>query len=311
MNIVRLYNQNRKAIWIAILIIVSFLILIQVINYLVKINKSNSLEISSNSENSINSSYNATGSTATSNTSGVTGATINEDKLSEAQDVFDEFYGYCNEKKLEEAYSMLTDDCKELIYPSLDLFEANYYDNIFGGEKKIYSFENWVNDIYIVTVEDDILETGKTNEEVEKKIDYVTLEDGKLNISAFVGKENINKTTSSRDITFVVETREIYMDYEVYNLTVTNNSSNTICLASVDSSENVCLIDENENSYDFYNHEVLQDSLVLRSNYTKSISLKFYSSYVTTKEIEYIVFKNVFTNYVNDKEELETIYVDI
>ena len=56
---------------------------------------------------------------------------------------------------------MLTDKCKELVYPSLKSFKLNYYDNVFKGEKKAYSFENWFGNTYYVKLTSDALSTGK------------------------------------------------------------------------------------------------------------------------------------------------------
>lgn len=49
-----------------------------------------------------------------------------------------QFVDLCNEQKIEEAYNLLSEECKEEVYPSLDSFRNNYYNAIFNGQKEIY-----------------------------------------------------------------------------------------------------------------------------------------------------------------------------
>lgn len=317
MNIVRIYNQNRKKIWKAILIVAFFIIIFQAINYYVGKSNEEEIERLMNGTNSLptntsnNNANNNSSSMAISNTSGISGGTVSDENLENAQSLLDKFFGYCNSRNLSEAYNMLTDECKELIYPSLELFESNYYNNIFNGEQKIYSFENWRNNTYLVTIEENSLATGKVSSDTEKKVDYVTIVDDKLNISTFIGRTTINKTTTSNGITVVVNSKDTYMDYETYNITVTNNTGKTICLASLDSSDNIYLLDDNDIKYGVYNHELLQSSLVLKNYYSEEYSLKFYSSYVSTKKIEGLVFSSVYMDYENNENDTYTLYVNV
>lgn len=319
MNIVRIYNQNRKKIWKAIFIIASFIIVLQYINY--RVGKSNQEELENisktNSSSTNNSGYVSNTSTytgkskATTNMAGVSGGTVSSDTLSNTQNLLDEFFGYCNSKNLESAYNMLTDECKELVYPSLDLFTANYYNNIFNNETRIYSFKNWNQNTYIVTIEEDVLATGKSLGDSGKMTDYVTIVDEKLNISSFVKREEINKTTTSNGITVIVNYRDVFMEYESYNLTVTNNTGKKICLANVDDVDGVYLQDDNDLKYDFYNYELMQSDLILENNYNVELNLKFYSTYVSTKEIEKIVFAEVMTDYDGDQSATRALSAEV
>ena len=306
MNIVRFYNQNRRKIWRAILIIASFIILIRLLNYLATRNandEDNRIKVSSGQTKVNNVPSNVA---ATSGDSGVTGDKVSSDDIKNTQDVLDKFFGFCNKKDLNNAYAMLTDKCKELLYPSVSLFKSNYYDNIFGGQIKMYSFENWSGDIYKVTIEDDILSTGKVSLESDKKNDYVTIVDDKLNISTYIESKDINKQTNSKDISILVKSKNVYMDYEEYHVFVKNNTSNTILLGDVRNSKSIVLQDSNKVKYGVYNTELVQRLLQVDAGMTTELNLKFFSSYVTDKEINSLIFENVNMNY-NGNSVYETI----
>ena len=309
MNIVRFYNQNRRKIWRAILIIASFIILIRLLNFLAIRNANDEdNRIYTSSEKGVNNVPSNT--TAISNNSGVTGGKVSSDDIKNTQDVLNEFFGYCNKKDLNNAYAMLTDKCKELIYPSIALFKSNYYDNVFDGKTKMYSFENWSGNIYKVTLEDDILSTGQISSDSDKKNDYVTIVDNKLNISTYIESKDINKQTNFGDISVLVKSKNVYMDYEEYHVFVKNNTSNTILLGDVGNSKSIVLQDSNKIKYGVYNTELVQRLLQVDSGMTTELNLKFFSSYVTDKEISSLIFENVNMNYdgsSNGNGEYETI----
>lgn len=306
MNIVRFYNQNRRKIWMAILIIASFIILIRLLNYLAirKANNEDDRIKVSNEQTKVNNV--PSNSTATSGNSGVTGGKVSSDNIKNTQEVLDKFFKFCNNRDLNNAYAMLTDKCKELVYPNVDLFKSNYYDNIFGGQVKMYSFENWSGNIYKVTIEDDILSTGKISSESDKKNDYVTIVDDKLNISTYIESKDINKQTNSNDISILVKSKNVYMDYEEYQVFVKNNTANTILLGDVANSKSIVLQDSNKVKYGVYNTELVQRVLQVDAGMTTELNLKFFSSYVTDKEINSLIFENVNMNY-NGNGVYETI----
>lgn len=312
MNIVRFYNQHRKRFWMAILIIVSFLIFIQLLNYLAIRDSEKQL---SDMENTIkqqqsNKSLIDNNSKSTSNQSGITGKTIEDEELYFAESVIQEFFDLCNKKDLKNAYDMLTDECKEVLYPTLEIFSQNYYNNMFGETRKTFSLQNWSNDTYIVTISEDALATGKTS---DSKMDYVTIVDEQLNISSYIGRKLLEKEEFNEDINIdaKIESVDTFMDYEIYNINIRNESENTICLGNVDESNSIYIRDSNSNGYGFYNHELSQDELILKSNFSTNLQIKFYSSYVSNKKIEYLVFSNIYLNYENNIEQIGEFYIDL
>lgn len=294
MNIVRLFNKNRKKIIKAIIFIAFIIILIQILNHFAANNDINEVRVSNtNSGNKVDNEMN---SQIENNSSAITGDVVENEILEQDNTIINKFITFLNNRDLESAYEMLTNECKEEIYPSIDLFENNYYNNIFDGETKIYSIRNWVDQTYLVTLTENILATGNVNSSGEIR-DYITVVNDKINISSYIGREEINEEREVEGIYYNVLSRDIYMDYEIYNIEVTNRTQNRICLALGESSEEVEIIDTNSNTYEVYNHEIIAGETAIPSGATKEISFRFYSAFVYSKEINVIKFSSVIMDY--------------
>ena len=61
------------------------------------------------------------------------------------------------------------------MYQNINGFKEAYYNPVFGNGKKTVSAENYIDDIYIVTLKDDPLETGNVSR--NKFQDYVTIKE--------------------------------------------------------------------------------------------------------------------------------------
>ena len=292
MNIVRAYYQNRRIIWIILIIIAFGIIILQILNNIAK-TKQNEIADTNTYSNNSQDLGNVTG--ATSNKSGVTGEIVSKTELEDTEKVFSEFFGYCNKKELQKAYNMLTDECKELIYPSIEIFESDYYDNVFKNSEKIYKFENWHDNTYLVILSEESMSTGKVDN--DKKQDYITIVDGKLNISSYIGRTVLNKKSSDNDIEIEFISKDTFMDSETYNVKIKNNTNKKICLDTAKKSKNIYIQDSNDVKYGVYNHELSEKKLVIQKGNTKELSLKFYSNYVSTKKIKSMGFSNVLLNY--------------
>ncbi len=149
----RLYNQNRKSIWTVIVFIIFLLILINTIGNILKNQPDNKNLNSSNSL--VTTIYDV-------NYSVVSGDKISEKTSKETNTIIDNFIKYCNEGNTQEAYNLLTDDCKEELFPTLEIFINNYYNNIFTTYK-IYNLQSWITSgnsyTYKVRILNDILST--------------------------------------------------------------------------------------------------------------------------------------------------------
>lgn len=291
MNLMRYYNQNRKKIWGIIIIIASAFIFLKLLGYAYQKKDSNVPSIKNNT-----TIANTNTTSLTTNKSVVTGENLSKNQLQDATTIIDNFISYCNERQLQKAYDLLTDECRMQMYDTLEVFEQTYYKDVFQGGNKTCSIENWVGNTYKVNIVDDMLTTGKSNNNYSKQ-DYMTVkkEDNgyKLNINNYIGYKTINKTTTKNDISMEVMSRNTYMDYEEYTIKVTNHTKNKILLDSRLNTKTLAIQDDKEVQYSSYSHELTEPMLTIPSKQTKEISIKFYSSYVSSKNIKYIVFSDL------------------
>lgn len=295
MNLIRYYNQNRKKIGRILIIICSAFILLQVVNYIYRHNLEKMATEKSHRQETLEINTNTT--KLTNNKSTVTGEDISNNQLKNATTTIDNFLSYCNNKELQKAYDLLTDECKMQMYNNLEVFEQAYYNEVFHGEVKNCTVENWINNTYKIKITGDILSIGKVNKDGYVKQDYVTVQkvndDYKLNINSYIGYTQINKTTNKDNIQMKVLNKNTYMEYEEYTISVTNHTDNLILLDGRSNVKTLFLQDSKEVKYSSYSHELTEPMLTIESGQTKEVTIKFYSSYVSTKNIQYIVFSDL------------------
>ena len=130
-RLIRFYNQNRKVINRAILVIALIIIIIQLLNNSAK--KQNSERVSANTNTNLNNEIK--NETLISKKSSITGETVNSSNLENSKQLINSFMNYCNEKKLNEAYSLISNDCKNEMFATVEDFKTIYYDNVFKQKK--------------------------------------------------------------------------------------------------------------------------------------------------------------------------------
>ena len=270
-NLIRYIRQNRKKI-IGIAIIIAFLfIILQILNNLSKNNKK--IEMNTANQNI----FDKTNGIIRSDRSMVSGGSVSEKTMKNVNETVKEFVDKCNDNKPEEAYDMLTDNCKEAIYPNYEDFYENYYKNLFENNKKTYSIENWSRDIFIVRYTSDILSTG---ESIENKTyqDYLTVveKDGKkkLNINKYIERVEYNKEKESDNIKIKVLYKDVFVDNEVYTMQITNNTNNTILMDTLKKTDGIYLKDDNDIRHESFSNELVKDDLKIDSRTYKSYKYK-------------------------------------
>lgn len=307
-NLKRFYDQNRKGIWMAVIIIASIFILLQLLNYFARKNNEKELNNSNNTEEIVPNNSTSTNVNLKSSKSAITGESISEQNLNTAKETIENFIDLCNTRNLEEAYNMLTEECKNQMYTSVDVFEQAYYKNVFNGEEKSCNIENWTGDIYKVNIVGDMLATGKSNNGYTKQ-DYITVkkEDNnyKLNINNYIGYKKIDKTTEKDGIEINIISKNTYMDNEQYTIKVTNNSKNNISLDGLSNVKSLYLQDSKGAKYSAYVQELTEPTLKVQAGQTKEVTIKFYSNYVSNKNIEYMIFSDMIIYSGQGSEKIE------
>lgn len=121
--------------------------------------------------------------------------TLNNIQVEKSQEDINEtliknFIDYCNNANSESAYSMLTDKCKENMYPTLQDFIVNYYSSKFSTIKN-YTITKYNSYIYKIDLKESSINTGKLSENTIQ--DFIVIQGNKLNINVYNEKDlNIN-----------------------------------------------------------------------------------------------------------------------
>lgn len=294
------YNRNRKSIWKIIGVAIVAIVTLQLVQYIWKENKKRENQPTINTENISNTEANFNSITLQEDKSVISGDKITSGQASTLE-VLDTFIDYCNNKKINEAYDLLSQDCKNEMYPKIENFKNSYWASVFSGYKKNISVENWTGNIYKVTYMEDALSTG-VYQQTNNIRDFITIttdEEGKtkLNINNYVGRQDINKETEAYGIKIKAIEKNTYMDYEIYTFEVTNNSDSPILLNTRNNVDCMYLEDVNDLKYTAYTHELTEAELKLALKETKKIKIKYYNKYSSSRKINKIVFSKVILKY--------------
>lgn len=311
---IRFYNQNRKAIYIFILIIVFLYAMLRLLNNSIK-----EKNMSYNT-NSINNNLTIGQANIISNdTEKNTNTQIQDDKstennISTPKKVIKDFIDYCNDNEIEKAYNLLSNDCKEELFQTKEIFKQQYYDVIFNNQLKMCDIEHWGQDTYKVEIYNDALSTGNIDVEITDYFTCVNQNDEyKLNIKNYVGKKSINKEVENKNIKIKVLEKITYMDYEYYNIQITNNSENDILLDPKIDTKTVYLQNSKGAKFYAFTNEIIDNEFIVRKEKTKNIKIKFSNNFSTNVKIKSLVFSNLILNYneyenMENKEEYKDIY---
>ena len=285
-KLVRFWNQNRKDI-IKIIAIIAFIIIIITVNILLENNRSDNQEIEENENRQPNQSV-------------ITGIEVPTETTQENVNIIEQFVDYCNSQDIENAYDLLSSSCKEEYNNDINVFMQNYYNQIFQTSKT-YSMELWLNEIDSYTYqikyyEDNLLATGGTavNSNLE---DYITVikENGenKININGLIRSQTVNQTASNSNIEITIHSRTIYKNYESYNISIKNNTSNNMTISDGSNSNDISLLDENNIAYGSFINEIPINLLSLQPGQQINIDLRFNKIYDTYRNIEQMQFTNL------------------
>lgn len=280
----RKYNQNRKTIWVVIIFIAFFVILLQAVFALIRSNKAKEQQELLNAYyQSQNQSGNSTVNSGSSeniieNTTQIP-ETITTSSSSE--EVINYFVNLCNQNKIEEAYNMISEDCKSVLFPTINDFKNNYYDKVFNGQKDVKIEKSmYEGEIYKVTYMSNLLANGGYQSENTLE-DYIYIvedsEEVKLSFNKFLYIEDINKTSTNRDVSIRVLKKKIFIDYEEYQIQVVNNSGDSIYITPDE--EKVYLLDENDIEYTSSIDELQNGLTLVEPGKSITFELTFYKNW--------------------------------
>lgn len=313
------YNQNRKKFWIIIIIIVFIFIIIRLLNFWAKMQLEEEKK-KANEENTVNASN--TVSYEKQSKSIVSGGNVDKEYQDKFGEVINAFLSNCVSGNYEEAYQYLSKDTKEEIYPSKKIFIDQYCSEKFEGNKE-YNFQSWSskgNYIYLIKIHENMLSTG--NARTNYIQDYYTIvkenDEYKLNISSFIGKQKYNNKDQEKYGVYInLESTSVYMDYQLYKITIKNSTENTIMLDTRKRTDQTYIVNNNGVKIEALLHENKEEDLIINPEEEKTITIKFSNVYQYETNIDKMVFSNIVINYdkySSDKESYQdygTIKIEI
>ena len=316
-NLLRFYNQNRGKFWFIVIVIIFIFVIIQLFNFFAE------RQLEDETENTMsNNSTVTTNRYEEKSKSMVSGGSVDSAYQEEFTKLLDDFLSNCISGNYQQAYQLLSKECKEELYPTEKSFRINYCDGKFDTGKE-YDFQSWISDkaiIYQIRIYNNILQSGNANTNYIE--DYYTIikekDDYKINISGFVDKENYSNTQGSyENINVKVTSISDYMNYEIVEMKIENKSEKTIMLDSKENTDTVYIIDSNGNKNYALLNENEDDDLIISSNSSKEISVKFakpYQSELSTRKICYsnmVLDYDIFTSSNEDYNNYGSIEIQL
>lgn len=305
------YYNNKEKILVTIGIIIFVLAIIQIINAVLRNNREEELN-NKNNESSIISSGSSKNETylPSRTDSIISDSKVSKDKLEEDTKVIESFVNFGNANDVEGAYNLLSQDCKDEMFQTIDRFNEFYFKNIFT-EKKSYDLENWDSagnrTTYRIKYQNDIMATGMVNEEFIE--DYITVieENGerKLNINEFIDKVELEKKGDIEGLEATVTARYNYYDYVEYDITFKNTTQGEIIIDTKDNTESVYLEDERGVNYSWFGNEIANEKLTLNGGESIDLKIKFNKLYNQNREDNKINFADLIINGEQKKLEID------
>lgn len=232
----------------------------------------------------------------------ISGGNISNKTQEENSNIINNFVNYCNNGQYTNAYNLLTNECKTLMYPTVEDFTQNYVKSRFT-KKRAADIQSWYNDTvdtYKVKFVEDILSTGNANSTgtIEDYITIVTQNgESKLNVNGYICRKTMGATSTNNGITISLVSKDMYMDYEVYNIQITNNTENSILLDSKQNTDTVYLKNGSGNKFRASIYELSEIDLTVGKGQTKSLSIKFNKIYNPAVKMIAMEFENIIMNY--------------
>ena len=250
----------------------------------------------------------------------ITGNNITKENYNQDEEIIQKFVDYCNNKDVNSAYNLLSKDCRECLYGTLEKFKIGYYEKIFTNKKE-FNLQSWVNNenyhTYRIRYMDDFLSSGDYDD-IKKGEDYITIDNSenemKINVNGFICSEFINKEIESNGIEINISKRNIFMNYEEYLIKVKNGTKSNIIIDTGEKSNSIELFDNSNVKYSARKMNIQNLNSELLVNITRPLKIRFDKNYnpkIKSKYIEFTDIVNDIKNYNNKGKNRLSIKIDL
>ena len=245
----------------------------------------------------------------------IKGSDISKEQFEEDKNLVNTFLEFCNNGKIEEAYNLVSDECKKEVYPTLEDFKKYYYNDIFD-KKRECNLQAWISNsnytVYKVRYTNSMLATG-TYDETNVYQDYITLnrknDTEKISIGNFIDSEECNIVAKTDEIQATVVKKRTYISDEEYEIYIKNNSDKTILLDTLETNTKIWLLADNAKFIPYFN-KLYISNLTIEPGEIKRIEIRFMKNLSSSHTSETIQFTNVIKDYDVYSQDKEA-YTDV
>ena len=226
------------------------------------------------------------------------GGSVPNSQKQSVNETLDTYLNYCKNKDYDNAFNMLTNDCKAYLYNN-DINEfKKYASNVFEKFNNYSYVQNYSNQdkvyIYEVTIlNNDILSTGTTGgyEKYQEKITIIE-EDGvkKIANQGYITHEKLSREAEDDFMRVKVKCKDMSYSRVSYTIEVRNKTDKTIVIADYNAGKEVTLNIEGE--YQLATNLAIQESII-KPGETKELEYIFDKFYDSKREDTQINFNYV------------------
>ncbi len=153
------------------------------------------------------------------------------------ENVFYDYVLQCNLKNYDQAFALLSEECRNNAFDGkVENFKV-YVDSLFDRQKR-YSIQNYSNYggfyIYNLRLIDDIITTGLTNQEYAFYEEKVALRQNGDKLEMFVdnymGTDELKQAIEDDNVKIRIESRVKFYSYEIYTIRITNKTDKDVVL---------------------------------------------------------------------------------
>ena len=215
---------------------------------------------------------------------------------------------------------MLSDECKEEIFPTVEYFNTNYIQLVFNEKRTAKLQVSMYGDtIYQISYYGDLLSSGGYSQSgVIEDYVYFTKKNNeiKLSINQFLYSNTLEKTAENDDIFAKVTKKNVYIDYEVYDIEFTNKTDEKILLSTRKNTKGVVLVDGKNVEYTSNIDEQPLNSIVINPQEKNVLSIKFTRMYNEQREeSKAIKFSDIVVNYDEyiggEEAQIKTLEIEL
>ena len=245
------------------------------------------------------------------------GDRITVNQALENEDVIRKFVGYCNEGKTKEAYELLSNDCKNVLYESEEDFINDYFNYYFKEEKEVgielIKNENGI-EVYRIKLYKNSIETGEIDNQPFTDI-YSVMKDSsgskKISINKFIKTERVNRAEEYKGVKITLVRRDIYEDEEYDTFEVDNTTDKRISIRTGEGLRTIYMQSERGSTYVAPGNEINDLEAIVKAKSKKEIKIRFSRGYNPANRVTAIVFGDVVPDYdvfEENPKNLKTTY---